>query len=74
MSAPRPIARAVDSSVIAAVAYSRRATLDLTFRHGARYRYFTVPAAVVEGLLAAPSKGTYFNRHIRAHFRFQRLA
>lgn len=64
----------VVSSVLASVAYSSQATLDVVFRRGTRYRYFAVPARVVEGLLVATSKGAYFNRHIRDHFRYQRLA
>jgi hypothetical protein len=32
------------------------------------------PPAVVEALLAASSKGAFFNRHIRSHFRYQRQA
>jgi hypothetical protein len=54
--------------------YSIEAILDLEFRSGAIYRYFAVPPAVVEGLLAAQSKGVYFNTYIRNHFRYQRLA
>jgi hypothetical protein len=54
--------------------YSIEAILELEFRSGAIYRYFAVPPAVVEGLIAAESKGAYFNRHIRNHFRYQRLA
>lgn len=68
------VAHTVESSVVASVAYSSEAILELTFCHGARYQYFAVPAPVVEGLLAAPSKGAYFNRHIRDHFPYHRLA
>jgi len=63
----------LDSSLLAAVTYSDHATLDLVFRTGAVYRYFAVPARVVEGLRTAPSPGAYFHRHIRTHFRAQRL-
>jgi hypothetical protein len=42
-------------------------------REGALYRYFAVPQAVFEELLTATSKGAYFNRHIRNHFRYQRI-
>ena len=65
---------ALDSSVLAAMTYSRTATLDLRFRSGTLYRYFSVPPHVLNGLIAAPSKGAYFNRHIRHRFRYQRLA
>jgi KTSC domain/Transposase DDE domain len=50
------------------------ATLELEFRSGAIYRYFAVPQAVVEGLIAAESKGAYFNRNVRSRFPYHRLA
>ena len=65
---------AVHSSLLASVGYSIDATLDLEFRSGALYRYFAVPHAVFEDLLAAPSKGGYFHRNVRTRFRYQRLA
>lgn len=49
-------------------------TLDLVFHSGARNRYFAVPPTLVEALLAAPSKGAFFTRAIRAHFRYRRQA
>ena len=59
----------VDSTTLATVAYDKaRGRLQLEFRSRAIYQYFGVPAAVHEGLLAAPSKGSYFNRFIRGHF------
>ena len=64
---------ALDSSLLAAMMYSDHATLDLVFRNGTVYRYFAVPARVVEGLRTAPSPGAYFHRQIRNHFRAQRL-
>ena len=70
----RPDRTAVVSSLLSSMAYSIEATLDLEFRSGAIYRYFAVPRAVVQALIAADSKGAYFNRHIRNRFRYQRLA
>lgn len=64
----------VQSSLLASVGYSVHATLDLEFRSGALYRYFAVPHAVLEGLIAAQSKGAYFNRHVRNRFPYKRLA
>ena len=64
---------AVVSSLLASVAYAIDASLQLEFRSGAIYRYLAVPDTVVQGLLAAESKGAYFNRHIRNRFRYQRL-
>ncbi len=64
---------AVDSSLLAAAAYSTEETLALQFRSGAVYRYFAVPSAVFQNLIAATSKGTYCNRHIRNNFHYQRV-
>jgi len=61
------------SSVLARMTYSLDATLELVFQSGTTYRYFAVPRGVVDGLIVAESKGTYFNTHIRNHFRTQRL-
>ena len=73
MSRPHAHAKVLDSSVLSAMTYSLDATLELVFRSGRIYRYFAVPPPVVEGLIAATSKGVYFNRHIRNCFRYQRL-
>ena len=60
----------VDSSLLVNVAYDASTLiLQLTFHSGARYRYFDVPARVYTALLAAESKGAYFNRCIRNIFR-----
>lgn len=64
----------VVSSVLASVQYSIDATLVLQFRSGAIYRYFAVPEIVFQALIAAESKGTYFNRNLRNRFPYQRLA
>jgi KTSC domain-containing protein len=64
----------VQSSLIASIGYSAHAILELEFRSGALYRYFAVPPSIVEKLLAADSKGAYFNRKIRTRFPYQRLA
>ena len=58
------------SSAIARAAYDPgAATLDLWYRGGDRYRYFAVPEAVYEDLLAAPSAGEFVNREIKPRFR-----
>jgi hypothetical protein len=64
---------AVDSSLIRSVTYGSDATLTICFHSGAVYRYFTVPRTILEGFLAATSKGTYFNRHIRDAFPYRRV-
>lgn len=64
----------VTSSLLASIAYSEQAVLEIEFRNGALYRYFAVPHSVVAQLLAADSKGSWFNRHVRNRFRYQRLS
>jgi hypothetical protein len=63
----------VDSSLIRSVTYGTDATLTVRFHTGAVYRYFTVPRSTLEAFLAAPSKGAYFNHHIRDGFPSQRV-
>lgn len=74
MSRPHTRRTAVDSSLLSDVAYTRGAILEVTFHGGAAYRYFAVPQAVLHGLLAADSKGAYFNRYIRNRYSYQRFA
>jgi hypothetical protein len=64
----------VDSSVLQAAAYlARRRWLYLRFQSGEIYRYFDFPARQYRDFLAAESKGTYFGKHIRNHFQYERL-
>jgi KTSC domain-containing protein len=74
MSVPETARIPVQSSLIASIGYSVHATLELQFHSGALYRYFAVPHVIVAELLAAESKGAYFNRKIRSRFPYQRLA
>jgi KTSC domain len=64
----------LESTMLTSAAYRSDQTLDLEFRDGSRYRFFDVPAACFQHLLASDSKGAYFNRHIRNCFRYQVLA
>jgi hypothetical protein len=60
---------AVESTTLATVAYDEvRELLQLEFRSQAIYQYLGVPAAVHEGLMRAPSNGSYFNQVIRGRF------
>lgn len=66
---------AVESTTLATVAYDdTRELLQLEFRSRAVYHYFGVPATVHDVLLAAPSKGRYFNQAIRGRYAFVRVA
>jgi lysyl-tRNA synthetase class 2 len=48
--------------------------LEIVFTSGRHYVYRDVPPRVAEGLRAAPSKGRYFNAHIRDRYGFTELA
>ena len=62
------------SSVIESVRYDAAAhTLDVVFTSGRAYRYFAVPATVHAELLAADSKGRYFNEVIRPRYPYDEL-
>jgi len=64
----------VESSALQAAAYAERpALLYLLFHSGEVYRYFDVPRWQYQEFLAADSKGQYFGRNIRGHFRYERL-
>ena len=59
----------VESTTLAAIGYDEgREILQLEFRSHSVYRYFGVPGSVYEALVAASSKGRYFNGTIRGHF------
>lgn len=65
----------VDSSSLVSVGYSPEvSTLEIEFHHGASYQYFAVPRHIFDGLLAAASKGTYFNEHIKGLYPFRLLS
>jgi hypothetical protein len=59
----------VESATLAAIGYDDACCiLQLKFRNDAVYSYFGVPGSVYQGLVAASSKGRYFNAAIRGHF------
>jgi KTSC domain-containing protein len=59
----------VSSSVIASVGYDGEArVLEVGFHNGRVYQYFLVPRALYEKLLAADSKGSFFNHEVRPNF------
>ena len=66
---------ALESSTLAECAYDEiHEILQLEFRSRASYRYFGVPVRVYEALLAASSKGKYFNQAIRGIFPHSRAS
>ncbi len=58
----------VNSSAIAAVGYFA-GILTVRFHSGRTYDHPGVPEWVFLGLLAASSKGSFYNRHIRGRYR-----
>jgi len=63
----------LDSSALAAVQFHRR-ILTVRFRNGKVHSYLGVPAELFQKLLAAESKGSFFNAHIRDAFPNQPLS
>jgi hypothetical protein len=68
------ITTAVESTTLATVTYDpNRQVLRLGFHSAAVYDYFDVPSDVYQALIAAESKGSFFNRNIRGRFSYHRL-
>ena len=66
--------RVVESSVIRSVGYEpATAILEVEFQTDRKYRYFSVPRSIYQGLLDAPSAGTYFNQHLRDRYPDERV-
>jgi hypothetical protein len=63
----------VQSSALRSVGYDAGSqTLAITFVSGSTYEYSGVPRSVYEGLLSAPSKGSYFNTHVKGQYSYRR--
>ena len=65
----------VSSSMIAAIGYDEETeTLEVEFASGAVYRYRGIHQDVFEDFRAAPSKGRFFNHHIRDAYPWEEVA
>jgi hypothetical protein len=65
----------VVSSVIDEIGYNASSrTLEVLFKSGAIYLYYFVPQEQYDALLAADSKGTYFNKQIKGVYEHHRIA
>ncbi len=62
------------STLASALYFPKGRELEVEFRSGEIYRYLDVPPQVYTELLAAPSKGNYYNFHIRKRFPFHQLS
>ncbi len=68
------IRQPVKSSSLRTVGYDKETkVLEIEFVKGGVYQYFDVTEPVYLGLISADSKGTYFQKHIRGHFLYQRI-
>jgi hypothetical protein len=62
----------LSSSNIAAAGWDEDTrTLTVEFSSGSTYTYSGVPRDVYEGLLSAPSAGSFFARQIRGRYSYQ---
>ncbi len=65
----------VSSSNLHSVGYdSVSGTLEIKFIKSGVYQYFNVPSTIYDGLLAAYSKGGYFDDRIKECFRFKKTS
>jgi hypothetical protein len=59
----------VSSSAMSAIGYDPRSRrMKITFTQGHTYDFCGVPQQVFDELLEAPSKGTYYNDHIKDRY------
>lgn len=64
----------VSSSNVSEVGYNdNNSTLYVRFNNNTLYQYFGVPKIEYEGLLYAPSVGSYLYRNIKGIYTYERL-
>ena len=64
----------VSSSNVDSVGYDEATeTLKVRFLNGSEYIYMNVPIMEYEGLLKAPSVGSYLNRNIKGTYNYQKV-
>lgn len=64
----------VESTLLRSVGYDPVSeTLELELRRGRIYQYFEVDEDVLRELLAADSKGRYFNAFIKDQYPYRRI-
>jgi lysyl-tRNA synthetase class 2 len=70
----KPVRLYVVSTVLRWIEFDAKSSvLRIELVTGEIYSYPHVPQAIFNALLAAKSKGQFFNAHIRDHYRFVRL-
>jgi hypothetical protein len=66
--------QSVDSSNLRAVGYDRDvAVLEIQFQTGSVYQYLGLPESVYRALMAASSKGSFFNANIKGCFPYRQV-
>jgi len=56
----------VQSSSVSSVGYDRDSSmLEVEFLNGSVYQYFGVPESIFNGLMNAPSKGTFLDQVVK---------
>jgi hypothetical protein len=64
----------VESTTMRSVGYDQtNQVLEVEFQSGTIYQYLGIPPAIYKDLLAAESKGRYFNSEIRDTYEFVRV-
>jgi len=59
----------VSSSAISAIGYEEATgRMAVSFKQGKTYTFCRVPRSVFQAFLHAPSKGTYYDQHIRDRY------
>ena len=66
----------VQSRSVSSVGYDRdSSTLEIEFLNGSVYQYFGVPESIFNGLMNAPSKGTFLDQCVKkAGYSYARIA
>ncbi|MEL3901084.1 MAG: KTSC domain-containing protein [Treponema phagedenis] len=64
--------KSVSSSDLSSVGYEN-GTLEIRFHNGGTYQYYGVPVVVYQALMSANSKGSFFHKHIKNNYRWQKL-
>jgi hypothetical protein len=64
----------VRSSNLRSVGYDPDSmVLEVEFHGGGIYQYMSVPEDIYHALMRAPSKGSYFNQHIKDRHRSRKI-
>ena len=65
----------VSSSNLHSVGYdTATSTLEIKFHKSGIYQYFNVPESIYNRLMYSASKGSFFDEHIKEHFRYRKIS